>query len=199
VDSIDTPEGSEPDRENPPTSMYWEAPGGVGGGYMGIPHAEAGATLIHPEGAIWSAPALSDSHRLIRTTLQGDTVRVVETARQPRPIPEEVRDSVIGSMQARIRERNGDIKNQSWDKVPRRLPYVTRILAAENGDLWVRTGTVEGAEWDVFDPEGRWRRTVRMDLRLVSWVAPVVRGDTVWAVVTDDFNVHWVVRARVVE
>lgn len=197
VDSIDRPVGPETDREDPPTSMYYEGPGGMSGGYIGIPHAESGAMLIHAEGTIWRAPALSGSHRLVQTTFEGDTLRVVETARPPRPLPTSVRDSVIAAMQSAIRERNGDIKGQSWDKVPTRLPFVTRIVTAGNGDLWVETGTLEGTEWDVFDPEGRWRRTVRTDWSLLSWVAPVIRGDTVWAVVTDDMDVQWVVRGAV--
>jgi hypothetical protein len=170
----------------------------MGGGYMGVPFAERGATLIHPSGNVWSAWALAESHRLARTTLEGDTTLLVETLRPPVSVDPAVRDSAITALQDRLREMNADIGSQSWDKVPQRYPFVERLSADAAGNVWVETGSASGTVWDVFSPEGTHLRTVATDLPIQPWVNPVIRGDTLWTVVTDELDVPYVVRARIV-
>ncbi len=56
--------------------------------------------------------------------------------------------------------------------------------------------------FDVFDPDGRWRAVVRLpeDARYSGYPTEpdvVIRGDTLWAVATDDFDVEYVVRYEV--
>ena len=197
ADTILLPDPPATDEEDPPTSFRFTV-GQTGSGYMGVPFAEAGARLIHPSGQVWTSGRLAGSHRMARTTLEGDTTLIVETGRTPVPIDPAVRDSAIAAIQDRLREMNADIGDQSWDKVPQRYPFVERMAADEAGNVWVETGSPDGTVWDVFTPEGEHLRTVATDLPIQPWLAPVIRGDTLWAVVTDELDVPYVMRARVV-
>ena len=167
---------------------------------MGISIAERGARLFHPDGVIWQSAVLAEGHRLVQTSLDGsDTLRVVETLRRPAAVASSVRDSIIDAIQSRITEFGGDMGDQSWDKIPHRYPYVERIVAATNGDLWVETGSATGSLWDVFSPEGTHRRTVETDIPIAAFIPPVIDGDLFYAVVRDEYDVPYIVRARLQE
>ena len=88
--------------------------------------------------------------------------------------------------------------NQDWTKIPTTRPAVVGLFMSEDGDLWVRTQLRDSEVFDVYDRSGMHRRTVLNSLKLYSWLRPVVRGDDLWAVVTGEFEVHYVVRARLV-
>ena len=47
-----------------------------------------------------------------------------------------------------------------------------------------------------FDRDGRHAETVALPFRVDAWIPLVVHGDAVWAVVTDESDVQYVVRAR---
>ena len=83
-------------------------------------------------------------------------------------------------------------------RVPATKPTVYGLSLDDRGRLWVRISppTVDPTDYDVFDRDGRHAETVRMPFSVDGWVPPVLRGDTVWAVVTDEMEVQYVVRAR---
>ncbi len=108
-------------------------------------------------------------------------------------------------------------------ELSRTRPAFLRMWLADDGRLWVRPGTVSEPRapsdeerargfpdrvwllWsstdgmDVFEPDGTWIGHVRTP---TNWVAPpfpggqdpYFRGDTVWAVTSDDFDVEYVSR-----
>ncbi len=196
IDSIFIPESPRTtDRDDPPTSFAFTTP--TGGGFMGVPFIQRGVSHFHPGGRVWSSAALSDSHRLYRSTLDFDTTLVVETRRAAVPIPATTRDSAISQLQDRLEDMNADIGNQSWDKVPTQYPFVQRIFSDDLGDIWVEAGTATGSSWDVYNQEGVHLRTVQSELTFVPWTDPVVRGDELWGVVIDEFDIPYVVRARI--
>jgi hypothetical protein len=49
--------------------------------------------------------------------------------------------------------------------------------------------------YDIFGRDGGFAETVRPPFRVDRFVPPVVRGDTIWAVVTDEVDVQYLVRA----
>jgi hypothetical protein len=51
--------------------------------------------------------------------------------------------------------------------------------------------------YDVYEQDGSWVGTAVTSLRVWPYLRPIVRGDSFWAVVTDDFDVAYVVRARI--
>jgi hypothetical protein len=52
--------------------------------------------------------------------------------------------------------------------------------------------------FDVFGSDGRYKGTAVTSLRVTPYREPIVRGDRFWAVVTDELDVSYVVRGRLV-
>ncbi len=87
-----------------------------------------------------------------------------------------------------------------WSRVPTVRPAVEDIFASYEGNLWVRTPAPDGGVlFDVYSRDGAHLGTASPGpaLKLLDLVAPVVRGELAWLVVTDDFDVNYVVRARI--
>ena len=199
VDSIlePLPEGPPVDRTNPPSSFYWEAPGGLPRGYMGVPFYPRGQRVFDPSGDIWMSTPGDAAYRITRTTLRGDTTLVIETRRAPVPVPDAVRDSAIDAIRAALLERAPGAAEQDWSKVPRVMPAVEAMFVAEDGRLWVRTASRDSLiHYDIYERNGHHAGTAVTAISLWPWVSPVVRGDRLWGIVTDELDVQYVVRGR---
>jgi hypothetical protein len=83
-------------------------------------------------------------------------------------------------------------------RIPATRPPLHGLSLDDRGRLWVRiTPPEEGTSlYDVFDRRGRYTKTVAVPARVDRWIPPVVHGDVLWAVVTDDRDVQHVMRAR---
>ena len=122
---------------------------------------------------------------------------VIETRRSPVPVPEAVRDSAIDAVRERLRERGG--ANQDWARVPEVRPAVQEIFPTREGGVWVQTASGDALRrYDVYHGTGAYSGTVATSLNVFSWIPPTIRGDRIWAVVTDELDVPYVVRARIV-
>jgi hypothetical protein len=110
--------------------------------------------------------------------------------------------------------------NWSWNgpAIPDTKPLWRDVFVSEGGRYWVRRHvparerenlgydpSVEGSEatewvepvvFDVFTPEGEYLGPVRAPDGFYPGVQPVLRGDRVWAVVRDEFDLPRVVRFR---
>ena len=91
-----------------------------------------------------------------------------------------------------------------WSRVPTVRPAVEAIFASAEGNVWIRTPSGgEGALFDVYSRDGEYLGTASPGLgfgpglNLFDRVAPVVRGDLIWLIVTDELDVPYVVRARI--
>jgi hypothetical protein len=195
VDSLPMPPDAGVDPENPPGSFVWQSADGGSRAYFSVPYFAAARTLIDPRGAVWSTAYGDPRYRIARWEPGGDTTLILEASRPPVTIPVVERDSAIAAIRERLLEL-GDA-HQDWSKVPRNRPAVAGMFLSQEGDLWVRTPVEDGDVFDVFDQSGRHSRTVWNPLRLYPWVRPYVRGDHFWAVVVDDLDVQYVVRARI--
>lgn len=200
LDSILPPTAPAPvDRKNPPGSFYWEAPGGLPRGYMSIPFHPRGMAVYDREGSVWFTPGGDAGYRIIRGTLAGDTTLVIETARPPVPVGDPVRDSAIESVRASLEEQ-GATGGQDWSRVPRVRPAVEDLFVAEDGPLWVRTATTASLlTFDVYERDGAYAGTAVTSLPLDRNVHPIIRDGQLWAVVRDELDVAFVVRARIRE
>ena len=155
-------------------------------------------TLLDPRGGIWSAEWGDPSYRIKRWTAGGDTTLVVTTRRPPSRLPASVRDSAIEAAREWLRDVGGG--RQDWSRVPDVWPAVNSMFLAEEGTLWVEAAPMEEMRtYDVYERAGRYFGTVRTALGVLRWLRPVVREDRFWAVVQGDFDVQYVVRARIVE
>ena len=153
---------------------------------------------LGPRGAFWTTRGGDARYRLKLWYPGGDTTLVVETRRPPVPVPVVERDSVIDMMREMLRNMGVG----EWGLVPR-----AHDEARRRGHLRVGRGQPVGPH-----PVRRRRRPLRRllggrhpsrhghapasDLALSEQVPPVVRGDAMWLVATDDLDVPYVVRAR---
>ncbi|WP_420447185.1 6-bladed beta-propeller [Candidatus Palauibacter sp.] len=193
----DVPEDEEWDPASQPGAFYQE----TGGGYMmyGIPFYPAEVRYIDPRGAFWSTrDGDPQYHRIKRWRPGGDTTLLVETRRPPVAIPAVERDSVIDMMRQMVSDMG--VGEWDWSRVPTVSPAVEDIVESAEGNLWVRTPSGgEGALFDVYSGDGAYVGTASLGpgFSLFDDVAPVVRGDRVWLIVTDELDVPFVVRARI--
>lgn len=195
VDSLPMPPKPKVDPEDPPGSFIWQSSDGRSRAYFGVPYFPQGENLIDPRGAVWSTTYGDPSYRIALWEPGGDTTLVLETRRAAVAIPPPERDSAIASVREQMLKMGGG--SQDWSKVPVTRPAVSGMFLSEGGELWVRTPVEDGEVFDVYDRSGRHLRTVRDPLHLYSWLRPWVRGDQLWAVVVDDLDVQYVVRARI--
>ncbi len=192
----DGPEDEEFDPESQPGAFYQE----MGGGYMAysIPFYPGEVRYLDPRGAAWSTRPGDPEYRIKRWQPGGDTTLVVETRRPPVAVPTAERDSVIDMM--RQMTSNMGVGEWDWSRVPSIRPAVEDIFETAEGNLWIRTpSSGDGVLFDVYSRDGAYLGTASLGpgLNLFERVAPVVRGDLVWLIVTDELDVLYVVRARI--
>ena len=201
VDSLslprDQPEDEEYNPQSRPGSFYQE----LDGGYMmyGIPFFADEVRYIDSRGAMWSTKDGDPEYRLARWEPGGDTTLVVETRRPAVPVSGAERDSVIGAMRQMLADR-GVSRQWDWSRIPTVKPAVEGVFESVEGNLWVRTPAADGGVlFDVHSEDGGYLGTVSLGpgLTFSDQVDPVVRGDLAWLIVTDEFDVNYVVRARV--
>ena len=195
--SADRPEDEEYDPAREPSAFYQE----TDGGYMmyGIPFFPAEVRYIDSRGAVWSTRAGDPEYRIARWDPGGDTTLLVETRRPAVPVPAVERDSVIDGMREML-SNMGVGRQWDWSRIPNVKPAVEAIFQSAEGNLWVRTPSGgEGALFDVYSGDGAYLGTAGLEpgLDLFDRVAPVVRGDTVWLIATDELDVQYVVRGRI--
>lgn len=195
ADSLPMPADPDVDPEDPPGSFFWQSPDGNMGGYYGVPFFARAQQVIDPGGAVWSTAYGDPSYRIARWVPGGDTTVILEAARPFVPVPAAERDSAIAVVREALRGRGA--ARQDWSKVPSVRPQIRSMFVSASGELWVLSEREDGQLFDVYAPNGRHARTIANPLRLDRYVRPTVRGEELWAVVTDELEVHYVVRARV--
>ncbi len=87
-----------------------------------------------------------------------------------------------------------------WSRIPNVKPAVEAIFQSAEGNLWVRTPSAgEGVLFDLYSGDGAHLGTASLEsgLDIFDRVPPVVRGDTIWLIATDELVVQYVVRGRI--
>jgi hypothetical protein len=154
--------------------------------------------VLAPTGEFWSTTAGRPQLEVARWKPAGDTSLVFTSLRTPDRVTSAERDSAMGELEEGFAERTGSSPGLDPSRVPGTKPTVYGLLLDDLGRLWVRISepTVNPTDYDVFGRDGRHAETVRLPFRVDGWVPPVVHGDTVWAVVTDELEVQYVARAE---
>ena len=194
------PEDEEYDPASRPGAFYQE----TDGGYMmyGIPFYPAEVRYIDPRGDFWSTREGDPAYRIKRWRPGGDTTLLLETRRPAVAVPTAERDSVVDVM----REMTSAMGAAEWDwsRVPTVKPAVEAMFQSAEGNLWIRTPSAgEGTLFDVYSGDGEYLGSASPGpgfgpgLSLFDRVAPVVSGDLIWLIVTDELDVPYVVRARI--
>ena len=201
IDSIfrsEVREYEERDREDSPGAFYFETPDG-GWGYYGIPYYPGASTHIDRMGEMWTGRMADPGYRIGKHALGGDTTLIVVTERPPVPVTPAERDSAIAVIREDLRE-SGVTKEMDWSRIPDVKPALESIFTSAEGNVWVAIPNLSGGiDYDVLSSDGSYLGTVTAgDLEVYPWLPPVVVGDTFLAVVTDELDVPYVVRARIV-
>jgi len=148
-----------------------------------------------PAGTIWAL--VTDQYRLFELTPDGDTLRTITRRFTPLPVTAEDRASIPERLKW-FTDQGGRI---DLSKIPATKPPVGHFFIDDADHIWVQVTMPDeednGRVFDVFDPDGRYLGAVRLPFRL--WSAPVFRGGALYAVTTDELEVPYVVRARIVK
>ncbi|MDX1396137.1 MAG: hypothetical protein R3195_17280 [Gemmatimonadota bacterium] len=193
TDSIPLPRQQELDQEDPPTAFVFEGENGTS--YRSVPFYPFSMSLIDPDGTVWSTTFADPSYRIFHWRPQGDTTLVIETNRDRLAVTPAERDSVM----AQIREEFPGAPAPDWSKIPDVKPAISSMHLSAEGQLWVRRPSTDGlTHYDVYDRDGRLAGGAATALGVWPYLSPVVRGGEFWALVTDELDVPYVVRGRLV-
>lgn len=175
---------------DPPGGYRWEIPNGVR--FAPIPFWPRGAGVYDPRGHFWHKRPHENDYRIFRVTPPADTTLVFESGRPAMPVTAAERDSAIAALRA------SGAPALDWSKIPSEKPIVEGLFVDASGRVWVRVATPDTlVTYDVFLPDGRYDGTAVTSLRIPQWWSPLVRGDRVYTLVTDELDVQYVVRARI--
>jgi 6-bladed beta-propeller len=135
--------------------------------------------------------------------------------------PARVASGEADQERARIERNFRQFPNWKWNgpPIPATKPPFDDVWVADDGRIWARlyqaaveeedpfydpsedgtfpTRWVSPTVFDVFEPDGRYLGSVTAPKWFSPYPEPVFRGDYVWAVTRDDFDVQRVVRYRI--
>lgn len=219
------PETGEPGEPIAPPDLDYEAPyiearrtsegGGVSVSRNGVPFSPGDHVVFSPLG-YWIG-GISTDYNVGVFRPDGTVLRVSRTWE---PVP--VTSGEKSDAEARA-TYNMQRMLPSWrwngPPIPDTKPAYRDLLAGEDGRIWVLLSQpgegIEGVEepgpneepprrwresvvFDVFEPDGTYLGQVRAPDGFQIYPNPVFRGDHVWGIVEDDFEVQYITRFRVV-
>ena len=190
---VDTIPQAPPKAEDQSRGVYtWSR--GTSNTMTTVPFWPSAVSAMDPRRAFWTKVGEGNDYVIARTTYTGDTTLIFESRRPATPVTQSERDSVI----AALRKSAG--KELDWSQIPDTKPIVNQLFVADEGDIWVRV-TAPGAvtTFDVFSVDGKYKGTAITDARVRGFLSPIVRGDRFYAVVMDELDVQYVMRARIAE
>jgi hypothetical protein len=197
VDSLPLPDTEVRDPRNQQGAFYWEAPGGRGMGFVQIPFFPMGVRALDSEGGVWSTETGDTGYRVKHWHPGNDTLLVLEARRPALTIPSAERDSAINVVRERLQRYGG--AEQDYSRVPTVRPGILSLFLSKDGQLWVETSEpIGGSLYDRYDGAGTYLGSVSGGLRLAPGLRPVVRGEYLWAALTDELDVPYVARFRIV-
>jgi hypothetical protein len=189
TDTIRQPQAAEADAL---AGVYsWQR--GTSRGFTQVPFFPRPVVVKDPRRGFWVKPPNQNNYRIMRTTFTGDTTLIFESRRPPAPVSQSARDSAI----AEIKKTAGEV---DWSRIPDTKPIVQQIYVAADGDVWVKVSAADTlTTFDVFGSDGRYKGTAVTPLRVMRYTSPpVVRNGQFWAVVSDELDVAYIVRGRIV-
>ncbi|MDE2794115.1 MAG: 6-bladed beta-propeller [Gemmatimonadota bacterium] len=169
---------------------------GDGRRFYTIPFQSSRLTLLNPSGGFWDAN--KGSYRLTRTAEGGDTLLVIEASLPPIPVTAEDRSAYV---QAQI-ERSPEMRS-AVEEVAALMPYFKPILedgfVDDEERLWVQRSTPLGAPrfYDLFSGDGNHLGSIRFAFQPAPYSPLWVRHGHIYALVLDDLDVQYVVRAPI--
>lgn len=162
--------------------------------FMSVPYLPRPVMAWDPRGFVWCSSR--DRYEVLQLRLVGgDTVLRITAPSQPVPVTDAERQAAIEP----IRKAYKDIgqPEPDYNRIPRVKPAIDNIDVDNSGRLWVRRVIPDTTRttFDLWDDRGRMVATVVAPWRVASYSRPLIRGDTLYTIVTDENDVPFVVRA----
>lgn len=171
-----------------------------GGGYSsrGVPNQHRPETIVNPSGGFWRSDG--SVYRIVRLSESGDTTLVIEADVPPPPVTNEDRDAVVQQAEAMDR---GEAYVRGAEALvaamPETKPAISGLVVDDLGRLWVRRGEGgnAGPRYDVFSASGDFEMTIELPFRPSEYLPIEIAGGNVYALVRDELEVPYVVRAAI--
>jgi hypothetical protein len=197
LDSIPYDEYTDDDEGDVPGAWRIDI-GNSGYTWAPVPFYSRSFQVVAPTAQFWSSTEGMAELEVARWAPPADTSLVLISRRRSDPVTSAERDSAIAQLRENLMRRVPSLRGLDASQVPATKPPLYGLSLDDNGRLWVRLTEpiADTTVYDVFGRDGRHAETVRLPYRVDRYVPPVVRGDIVWAVVTDEMDVQYVVRAR---
>lgn len=196
IDSVPYHDYTDDDsREHP---GVWKIAMGGGTLHVGVPFYPMPQEILSPTGEFWTSSAGTQELEVARWTPPGDTTLVIVSRRPATPVTAAERDSAMEEISARLEGRIPDGTRLDVSKIPSFKPPVHGLSLDDRGRLWARLSG-SGANptvYDIFNQDGTHAETVSLPFSVDVSIPPITHGEELWAVVTDEFDVQYVVRAR---
>jgi len=182
-------------REHP---GVWRIALGGGRLHVGVPFYAMPQEILSPTGEFWSSSDGAQELEVARWTPPHDTTLVIVSRRPATKVTHAERDSAMAEVREDLEGQIPDDTRLDASKIPPFKPPVQGLSLDDRGRLWARLSG-PGAEptvYDIFNPDGTHAETVSLPFSVDLSIPPITRGDELWAVVTDELGVQYVVRAR---
>lgn len=169
---------------------------GVPGVYRNVPFQPQVLYILDSRGSQWCTPG--DEYVIYNSDLdRSDTIAVIRSTAPRPPVTAAERAAVIAQVESLFAKF--PTKDVDYSRIPAVKPAISAIFADNAGRLWVqRTPSSSGpSEFDVWDSSGRQIATARLNFRVKMDIVPVVVGNYLYAVTTDEDDVQYVVRAKI--
>jgi hypothetical protein len=185
------------DSDDPP--WEWRIAVGSSTLHIPVPYFAQPRQVVGPAGELWTTPQGATQLEVARWMPPGDTSLIILSLRPPVPVTPGERDAAMAEVRSRLEDMLPGPPSLDPAKIPAVKPPSHGLSLDDRGRLWVRV-TDERADttiYDLFEPDGRYSGTLALPFWVDPVIPPTLRGERVWAVVTDASDVQYVVRARV--
>jgi hypothetical protein len=159
-----------------------------------VPFAPQQVWMVAPDGDLRTG--IADQYRIHHVTLTSDTIRIIAREYEPIPVIDTERQQAVERISEFMAGRRFD-----ESRIPVVKPAFESLGVDDSGFLWVRlpdSPARQGTLLDVFDPEGRFLGTLNTQEPLYRYSRFFVRGDILYYVTTDEFDVAYVIAEQIV-
>jgi hypothetical protein len=169
-----------------------------GHSYRGIRFDPEAIAIVDPGGGFWQTERAA--YRIARLDERGDTVLVIEVDVEPLPVTQSDRSDYVEADM----ERSPDQRRAAEEVaalMPETKPVVAGLVVDDVRRLWVGriVGKDETPLYDVFDRHGTYVGSVRLGFKPSPYLPLKIRGGQIYALVRDELDIPFVVRAGVPE
>lgn len=171
---------------------------GAGVMTMTAPFASRLHWQVDTHGHLWTAE--SSAMRFVAERGPGDTVAVREREHRPVPVSRREADEAVARVEGQAAGFGEDIRVEGDLRAADTKPAFQGFRVDDEGRIWVEPSRAEDEDpaLELWTADGEWAGRIAAPPGLqLLYPAPLARGDHLWAVVTDEFDVPSVVRFRI--